>query len=46
MTSPTVPLLQGRPGYMRLMELERQLRCRKCGARGSASLEIVFRPRD
>jgi hypothetical protein len=43
---PHAALLQGRPGYTRLMELERQLRCRKCGARGRASLEIVFRPRD
>jgi hypothetical protein len=25
-------LLQGRPGYTRLMALERQLCCRKCGA--------------
>jgi hypothetical protein len=39
-------LLQRRPGYTRLMSLERQLRCRKCGARGNASLEVVFRPRD
>jgi hypothetical protein len=39
-------LLQGRPGYTRLTSLERQLRCRKCGARGQGSLEIVFRPRD
>ena len=37
-------LLQGRPGYTRLMELERQLRCRKCGARGKASLDVEFRP--
>jgi hypothetical protein len=33
-------LLQGRPGYTRLMALERQLRCGKCGARGRASLEV------
>jgi hypothetical protein len=39
-------LLQGRPGYRRLMALERQLRCRKCGARGKASLDVEFRPRD
>ena len=26
--------------------LERQLRCRQCGARGKASLEMEFRPRD
>jgi hypothetical protein len=31
-------LLQGRPGYTRLMALERQLRCG--GARGRASLEV------
>ena len=28
---PNAALLQGRPGYTRLMSLERQLRCRKCG---------------
>jgi DNA-directed RNA polymerase subunit RPC12/RpoP len=39
-------LLQGRPGYTRLTSLERQLRCRRCGARGKASLEVAFRPRD
>jgi hypothetical protein len=39
-------LLQGRPGYTRLMSLERQLRCRKYEARGRASLEVTFRPRD
>jgi hypothetical protein len=39
-------LLQGRLGYARLMSLERQLRYRKCGRRGRASLEVVFRPRD
>jgi hypothetical protein len=39
-------LLQDRPGYTRLMSLERQLRCRRCGARGKASLEVMFRPRD
>jgi len=39
-------LLQGRAGYTRLIALERQLRCRKCGARGKASLEVEFRPRD
>jgi DNA-directed RNA polymerase subunit RPC12/RpoP len=39
-------LLQGRAGYTRLISLERQLRCRKCGARGKASLEVEFRPRD
>ena len=39
-------LLQGRPGYTRLMALERQLRCRKCGVRGKASLDVELRPRD
>jgi DNA-directed RNA polymerase subunit RPC12/RpoP len=43
---PNAALLQGRPGYTRLMSLERQLRCRSCGARGRASLEVEFRPRD
>jgi SAM-dependent methyltransferase len=28
------------------LSLERQLRCRNCGARGKASIEVVFRPRD
>jgi DNA-directed RNA polymerase subunit RPC12/RpoP len=39
-------LQQGRPNYRRLADLERQLRCQKCGARGKASLEVEFRPRD
>jgi hypothetical protein len=43
---PNAALLQGRPGYTRLMSLERQLRCRNCGARGKASLDVEFRPRD
>jgi hypothetical protein len=43
---PNAMLLQGRPGHTRLMSLEKQLRCRKCGARGRASLEVVLRPRD
>jgi len=42
---PNAALTQGRPGYTRLIELERQLRCQKCGVRGRASLEVVFRPR-
>jgi hypothetical protein len=29
-----------------LIDLERQLRCRKCGARGNASLDVELRPRD
>ena len=43
---PRAVLRQGCPGYTRLMSLERRLRCRKCGAKGRASLEVVFRPRD
>jgi hypothetical protein len=39
-------LLHGRPGDTRLMVLERQLRCRKGGARGRASLDVELRPRD
>jgi hypothetical protein len=39
-------LLQERPGYTRLMALVGQLRCRKCGVRGKASLDVEFRPRD
>ena len=45
-TIPNAALLQGRSGYTRLMSLERQLRCRQCGARGKASLDVEFRPRD
>jgi hypothetical protein len=45
---PNALLLQGaaRLHYTRLVSLERQLRCRKCGARGKASLEVELRPRD
>jgi hypothetical protein len=43
---PHAALLHGRPLYTRLMSLERQLRCRKCGARGKASLDVELRPRD
>ncbi|HEY3643006.1 MAG TPA: hypothetical protein VGL31_18075 [Xanthobacteraceae bacterium] len=43
---PNTALLQGRPGYTRLMALERQLRCRKCGTWGKASLDVELRPRD
>jgi hypothetical protein len=43
---PNVALLQGRTGYTRLMALERQLRCQKCGVRGKASLNVELRPRD
>ena len=43
---PHATLMQGRPGYERLISLERHLRCQKCGARARASLEVTFRPRD
>ena len=43
---PNTALLRGRPGYTRLMSLERQLRCAKCGARGKATLDVEFRPRN
>jgi hypothetical protein len=43
---PNAALLKGRSGYTRLMSVERQLRCRKCGVRGKASLDVEFRPRD
>jgi hypothetical protein len=43
---PNAMLLKGRAGYTRLMALERQLRCRKCGAGGKASLDVELRPRD
>jgi hypothetical protein len=43
---PNATLLEGRPGFKRLMSLERRLRCGKCGARGKDSLEVEFRPRD
>jgi ribosomal protein L37E len=41
-----VVLVQGRPSYTRLKDLEHHLRCQRCGARGKASLEVEFRPRD
>jgi rubredoxin len=43
---PNAALTQGRPGYTRLVDLERRLRCRKCGTRGKTSLGVEFRPRD
>jgi hypothetical protein len=39
-------LTRSRPGYTRLVDLEGRLRCRQCGARGRASLEVELRPRD
>ena len=41
---PNAALLQGRPGYTRLMSLERQLR--RCGKRGKATLDVELRPHD
>ena len=43
---PNAVLLEGRPGFTRLIDVERQLLCRKCGMRGRAALEVEFRPRD
>lgn len=43
---PNAALLEGRPNHTRLMDLERQLRCQKCGARGKASLDVELGPRD
>jgi DNA-directed RNA polymerase subunit RPC12/RpoP len=39
-------LQQGRPNYTRLMDLERRLRCQKCGARGKASRDVESQPWD
>jgi len=39
-------LRHGRPPYTRLFEIERALRCRRCGARGQASPAVRLRPRD
>ena len=39
-------LLRRRPLYTRLFELERALRCQRCGTRGQASLSIRLRSRD
>jgi hypothetical protein len=39
-------LTRSRPGYTRLVDLQGRLRCRQCGARGRASLEVELRPRD
>jgi hypothetical protein len=39
-------LLRDRLPYTRLFELERALRCQRCGARGQASLAIKLRPRE
>ena len=39
-------LMRGRPSFTRLFDLERALRCERCGARGQASLAVRPRPRD
>jgi hypothetical protein len=39
-------LMRGRPTYTRLFDLERALRCRRCGIRGQASLLVRPRSRD
>ena len=39
-------LLEGRPNHTRLTDLERHLRCQRCGVRGKASLDVDLRPRD
>jgi ribosomal protein L37E len=43
---PNTALLQGQAGYIRLTSLHRQLRCRRCGAKGRAFLEMEFQPQD
>jgi DNA-directed RNA polymerase subunit RPC12/RpoP len=43
---PNAALLQGRPNHTRLMDIERHLRCQRCGVRGKASLDVELRPRD
>lgn len=39
-------LTRGGPGCTRLVDLEGRFRCRNCGARGQASVEVELRPRD
>jgi len=39
-------LTRGRPGAMRLADLEMKLRCCRCGRRGGHSLAVSLRPRD
>jgi ribosomal protein L37E len=39
-------LMRGRPSFTRLFDLERALQCRRCGARGEASLTVRPRARD
>jgi hypothetical protein len=39
-------LQRGRPPYTRLFDLERTLRCRRCGSRGEATLAIRLQGRN
>jgi hypothetical protein len=39
-------LMRGRPSFTRLFDLERALRCKRCGTRGEASLTVRPRARD
>ena len=39
-------LTHGRPGAMRLADLETRLRCQRCGRRRGHSLTVSLRPRD
>jgi hypothetical protein len=39
-------LKRGRPAYTGLVDLQRKLRCRRCGARGGHDLTVDARPRD
>ena len=39
-------LMRGQPSFARLFDLERKLRCQRCGVRGQASLTVRPRPRD
>jgi hypothetical protein len=43
---PNAALQPGQPGFARLTSLQRRLRCRRCGTRGKALLEMEFQPRD
>jgi hypothetical protein len=39
-------LTHGRPGLMLLSDLEKKLRCRRCGRRGGHTISVSLRPRD
>jgi hypothetical protein len=39
-------LRRGRPSYARLSDIERSLRCLRCGARGQASIAIRLQGRN